>query len=80
MMYLLLQNPLKGGPTMNFPNTPLDFTRNSIARKHDALDRVAVDLLGGEPLEGSGFEGETPAPDFAFDWTLPKDQIEGGLQ
>ena len=65
---------------MDFPNNPLDFKRNSTARKRDALDRTAVDLLGGEPLEGSGFEGETPARDFAFVWTLPKDQIEGGLQ
>ena len=65
---------------MNFPNNPFDFARNLTARKRDALDPAAVDLLGGEPLEGSGFEGEIPEPDFAFDRTLPKGQIEGGLQ
>jgi hypothetical protein len=65
---------------MDFPNNQFDFSGNSTAHKRDALHRATLDLLGGEPLEGSGFEGETPAPDFAFDWTLPKDQIEGGLQ
>jgi hypothetical protein len=63
---------------MDFPNAPLDFSKNLTARKIDALGR-AVELLGGELLEGSGFEGETPAPEFQFDWTLPEDQSEGGL-
>jgi hypothetical protein len=63
---------------MDFPNN--QFFKKLNERQLDAFHRATVDLLGGEPLEGSGFEGETPAPDFAFDWTLPKDQIEGGLQ
>ena len=25
----------------------------------------AADAIGGEPLEGSGFESETPEPDFS---------------
>jgi hypothetical protein len=27
--------------------------------------RKALDDVGGEPLEGSGFERETPAPEFS---------------
>lgn len=27
--------------------------------------RRALEELGGEPLEGSGFEGEQPEPDFS---------------
>jgi hypothetical protein len=42
------------------------------ARSNDdlkaVLDRLA--LLGGEPLEGSGFESETPEPD--ADWRDPR--------
>ena len=53
---------------MDRPNAPLDF------------HRAAVDALGGVPLEGSGFENETPEREFQFDWTLLKDQSEGGLQ
>ena len=29
-----------------------------------------LDLLGGEQLEGSGFEAETPEPD--FEWRDPR--------
>ena len=29
-----------------------------------------LDLLGGEPLEGSGFEGEIPEP--GFEWRDPR--------
>ena len=65
---------------MPVPNAPSDFSKNLTARKIEALDRSILDLLGGEPLEGSGFEDETPTADFEFDWTAAKDQIEGGLQ
>jgi hypothetical protein len=65
---------------MSVPNASFDFSAKLTTRKIEALDRSTVDLLGGEPLEGSGFEDETPAPDFEFDWTPAKDQIEGGLQ
>jgi hypothetical protein len=27
--------------------------------------RTALDDVGGEPLEGSGFDGETPDPEFS---------------
>ncbi len=33
-------------------------------------DPVLLDLLGGEPLEGSGFEGEIPEP--GFQWRDPR--------
>ena len=49
-------------------------------RKDDAAMRTAVERLGGEPLEGSGFEHETSEPDFQFDWTRPIDEPEGGLR
>jgi len=65
---------------MPVPNVPFDFSKKLTGRRIDALDHSAIDLLGGEPLEGSGFEGEPPTPDFAFDWTLANDQSEGGLQ
>ena len=35
--------------------------------------------LGGEPLDGSGFEREAPEPEFEFNWTLI-DQTRGGLR
>jgi len=64
---------------MDFFNAPLDFSRNSLARKRETVDRAAVDLLGSEPLEGSGFEKETPAPEFEYDWRPAEDQIKGVL-
>ena len=33
-------------------------------------DSDLLDLLGGEPLEGSGFEGEIPEP--SFQWRDPR--------
>ena len=33
-------------------------------------DSDLLDLLGGEPLEGSGFEGEIPEP--GFEWRDPR--------
>ena len=33
-------------------------------------DSDLLDLLGGEPLEGSGFEGEIPGP--GFEWRDPR--------
>ena len=33
-------------------------------------DSDPLDLLGGEPLEGSGFEGEIPEP--GFQWRDPR--------
>jgi len=65
---------------MPVPNIPFAFSKKLTGRRIDALDRSARDLLGGEPLEGSGFEDEPPVPDFEFDWAPAKDQIEGGLQ
>ena len=64
---------------MDFPNTPFDLPKKFNTPNLDALNRVTVDLLGGEALE-AGFEDETPEPDFQFDWTLPKHQLKGGLQ
>jgi hypothetical protein len=46
----------------------------------EAAIAAAVEHLGGEPLAGSGFEHETPEPDFQFEWALPIDQPEGGLR
>jgi hypothetical protein len=61
---------------MDIPNSARDFPRKS-----PALDSYkAVDLLGGEPLEGSGFEAQTPEPGFQFDWSPPIDRSEGGVQ
>ena len=65
---------------MDFPNAPLHFHRKFTARTLEASNKAAVDLLGGEALEGSGFEEETPEPEFQFDWTQLKDESEGGLQ
>jgi hypothetical protein len=65
---------------MPVPNVPFDFSKKLTSRRIGFLDRSALDLLGGELLEGSGFEEEVPTPDFRFDWTPSKDQIEGGLQ
>jgi hypothetical protein len=36
--------------------------RNIPASKR--LEQKALDAIGGEPLEGSGFEDETPEPEF----------------
>ncbi len=34
------------------------------------LNLDSIDQFGGEPLEGSGFEQETPEPD--FEWRDPQ--------
>lgn len=61
---------------MDIPNSARDFPRKSAV-----LDNYqAVNLLGGEPLEGSGFEAQTPEPGFQFDWSRPIDRSEGGVQ
>ena len=43
---------------MELSNAPLDFPGKFAADRIDGIDRGALDLLGGEPLEGSGFEDE----------------------
>jgi hypothetical protein len=63
---------------MNYRKNP--FSTNAAGRKLDPATRTAVERLGGEPLEGSGFEDETPEPDFQLDWTGPIDRTEGGLR
>ena len=57
-------------------NTPSDSSGNLSAA--DALQQ-ALRHLGGEALEGSGFEHETPEPAFQFDWTR-LDKTPGGLR
>jgi hypothetical protein len=56
--------------------TPSDSSGNLSAS--DALQH-ALRHLGGEALEGSGFEHEPPDPQFQFDWTR-LDQTPGGLR
>jgi hypothetical protein len=62
---------------MQSAKSPLDLSRSSAAPTRDSFDRASIDRLGGEPLEGSGFEQEVPDPQFGFDWTH---QDEGGLR
>lgn len=62
---------------MDFPNPARDFPRKSPTL--DGSNRP-VDLLAGEPLQGSGFEDEKPEPDFQFDWHLPTDRSAGGIE
>jgi hypothetical protein len=40
----------------------------------------ADDLLGGEPLEGSGFENETPDPEFQPEPVRTKERSKGGCR
>ena len=61
---------------MPVPNAPSDSPGKLSAP--DALQK-ALRHLGGEALEGSGFEHETPDPQFQFDWTR-LDQTPGGLR
>ena len=63
---------------MDFPKSARDYAENPAPT--DSSSRAALDRLGGQPLEGSGFEAERPEPDFQFDWTLPPDQSRGGAQ
>ena len=65
---------------MNGFNAPFDLLVNFTAPTPDPVNRHALNLLGGEPLEGSGFEDETPVAAFQFDWNVPNDQSEGGSQ
>ena len=37
----------------------------------------ALDDIGGEPLEGSGFEDETPEPEFSSDLAGPAEKASG---
>ena len=62
---------------MQSPVSPY-FAKNSAARTLDAVNKAVVELLGGEILEGSGFEAEMPETEFHFDWMLPKDDSKGG--
>jgi hypothetical protein len=48
---------------MNFPDRSHDSRRKSESGTTHPHDRAEVEQLGGEPLEGSGFENETPAPE-----------------
>ena len=45
----------------------------------DAVQHAVLRDLGGESLKGSGFEHETPDPQFQFDWTR-LNQTTGGLR
>jgi hypothetical protein len=70
---------IKGESTMDITNARFDFPRKFTAPTLDTANRAAVDGLGGEELEGSGFEDEMPEAEFQFDWTV-RDQSEGDLQ
>jgi hypothetical protein len=63
---------------MDFRKTPFDF--KAAIPMAEAAEQMAVERLGGEPLAGSGFEDQTPEPDFQFDWAPPINQPEGGLR
>jgi hypothetical protein len=62
---------------MNFTDRSHDSCRNSESGTTDPRDRADVELLGGEPSEGSGFEDETPAPEFQ-DLKLAQPSRKGG--
>ena len=53
------------GPDQNDP-----VSRARINGKDLDADPDLLDLLGGEDLEGSGFEGEIPEP--GFEWRDPR--------
>ena len=53
--------------------------RNS-ARGFPKTSPTLRGFLGGEPLEGSGFEAQTPEQDFQFDWSPLTDRSEGGVR
>ena len=63
---------------MHSPTTSSDFPSGPSTT--DALQQAALDVLGGEPLEGSGFEHETPATEFHPDWTFSLKPSQGGLR
>ena len=63
---------------MEFRKKPFDL--NASIPMVDAVTRIAVERVGGEPLAGSGFEEETPEPDFQFNWALRINVPEGGLR
>jgi hypothetical protein len=65
---------------MNGSNSPFDSRVNLTAPVPDPGNRHALDLLGGEPLEGSGFEAELPVAAYQFDWNALNDQSQGGPQ
>ena len=54
---------------MDRSQQPLDFAMKSRTRTIKDSTSAQDDLLGGEPLEGSGFDNETPDPNFEFDRT-----------
>ena len=65
---------------MNLPDIPLDTAGKLTPLTVNTPHRAALDALGGEALEGSGFENEPPEPGFQFDWTQLKEEPEGGLR
>jgi hypothetical protein len=65
---------------MDLRNASSDFRSKLTGSTRDGSNRAAVDGLGGETLEGSGFENETPDPEFQFNRTLLEHPSEGGLQ
>jgi hypothetical protein len=68
---------------MNVRNIPSGPPEESAAPGLNAPQRAVLELLGGEQLQGSGFEHETPEPQFQFDWPAdhdPKNQDRGGLR
>ncbi|HEX7361927.1 MAG TPA: hypothetical protein VF283_15665 [Bryobacteraceae bacterium] len=46
----------------------------------DSQQRAALDTIGAEPLEDSGFESETPVLQEEFAFTAPAEQKEGERQ
>jgi hypothetical protein len=73
-MLVHYKSKLREDQNMDFRKTPFDL--NPAIPTAEA----AVERLGGEPLAGSGFEDETPETGFQFDWTVPINLPEGGLQ
>jgi len=61
---------------MNKPHSPRPPNQGPTAKdKHQEID-----VLGGEYLEGSGFEEESSDPDFQTDHTRPTVSSTGGEQ
>jgi hypothetical protein len=73
-MLVHYKSKLREDQSMDFRKTMFDL------KAAEAAARAGIDHLGGEPLAGSGFEDETPETGFLFDWALPIDPHQGGLQ
>lgn len=64
---------------MNSSHTPSNSRENLTATAPNSQKRFILDRLGGEPLDGSGFESETPAAELPFDWRMFNSPSEGEL-